>query len=166
MKKSLAAFVVLLVLGVTPAAASAASACQSGQCAHAHAASLYEIPSAPPATPAAAAHVSASDVVGELSALTPGALAAKGGIALQAAASGPGALTVTVTAKIHGKTIVLGSGHQTASAAGSVVVKLTLTRAGKTALASHKGQLKVTVSVVFRAKQAGKRTARATGTLK
>jgi hypothetical protein len=164
MKKSPAALVVLLALGATPAVASATSECRLGQCAHI--ASLYEIPSAPPATPAAAAHVSASDVLSELSALTPGALAAKGDIALQAAASGPGALTVTVTAEIHGKTVVLGSGHQTASAAGSVAVKLTLTHAGKTALAGHKGQLKVTVSVVFRAKHAGKRTARATGTLK
>jgi hypothetical protein len=164
MKKSPAALVVLLVLAATPAVASAASAGRSGR--HAHVAALYEIPPTPPATPAAAAHVSASDVAGELSDLTSSALAAKGDVSLKAAASGPGALTVVVTAKIHGKTVVIGSGHQTASAAGSVSVKLTLTRAGKIALAGHNGQLKVTVSVVFRAKHAGKRTASATGTLK
>jgi hypothetical protein len=164
MKKSLAAPVVLLlVLSAAPAGASAAAARRSGQ--GAHVASVYHVPPPPPATPAAAAHVSASDVAGELSDLSPSALVAKGGVALHAAASGPGALTIVVSAVIHGRAVAIGSGHRIATAAGTVSIELTLTRAGKVALASRTGQLKVTVSVVFRAKHAGKRTASATSTL-
>lgn len=160
MRRSLVALAVPLILAVMPPGAWAVS----GQ--RAHSASLYRIPT-PPATPAAAAHMSASDVAGELSDLTPHALAAKGGIALGAAVSGPGALTVVVTAEIHGGAVVIGSGHRIATTVGAVSVKLTLTQAGKTALATYDGgRLRVTVSVIFRAQHTAKRTASARGTLK
>jgi hypothetical protein len=156
--------VLLLALAAAPANASGAAVHRPGQ--RAHVASLYRIPPVPPATPAAAAHVSVSDVAGELSNLTPSALVGKDGAVLHAAASGPGALTIVVSTVIDGRTVVIGSGRRIAAAAGTIAVKLTLTRAGKVALASSTGQLKVTISIVFRAKHAGKRRASATSTLK
>jgi hypothetical protein len=165
MKKSPTTLAVLLLaLSAVPANASAAAVRRPGQ--RAQVASLYRIPPAPPTTPAAAAHVSASDVAGELSNLTPSAMIGKGGATLHAAASGPGAFTIVVSSVIDGRTVVIGSGHRIVTAAGTTSVELMLTRAGKVALAGHTGRLKVTISIVFRAKHAGKRTASATSTLK
>jgi hypothetical protein len=150
MKKPLASLAVLALLVLAPAGASASA--------------LYPIPPAVPATPAAAAHASASDVANELSGATPAALGK--GFQLHAAASGPGTISIVLSAKIHGKTVVIGTGHKTAGAAGSLDVALQLTRAGKSALAGHKGQLKITVLVVFHPQHGAKKSASAKVALK
>ncbi len=163
MKTSLASFAVLAFLALAPAGASAVPGHPLGH--GALLASLYPIPPAAPSTPAAAAHVSASDVASELSGTTPAALG-KGVLELHAAASGPGTISIVLSVKLHGKTVVIGSGHETAGAAGSLDVALKLTAAGKSALASHKGRLKVTVVVVFHPQSGAKKSASLKTTLK
>ncbi|HEY3828698.1 MAG TPA: hypothetical protein VGL57_05830 [Solirubrobacteraceae bacterium] len=108
--------------------------------------------------------MSASDVASELSSTTPAALG-KGFIELHAAASGPGTISIVLSVKIHGKTVVIGSGHETASGAGTVDVALKLTGAGKSALASHE-HLKITVAVAFHPQHGAKKTASVKTTLK
>lgn len=163
MKKTLAAPVVLAVASIISASASAAPAYSPAP--RARGASSYPIP-AVPSTPAACAHVSASDAVGALAGVTPASLASKGAIEFDTEASGPGRLEFVLIAKLHGKTVVIGTGRETVGAAGTVAVKIALTGAGKTALVGHKGQLKVTVSVVFKAQHGAKKTASAGATLK
>jgi hypothetical protein len=164
MKRTLVLLALVAVSLGVPVGALAAPAHSFGS--QARGASLYPIPQAPPSTPGAAAHVSAGDAASALSGLTPAGLAAEGTVAFNAAVSGPGTLKFVLTAKIHGKTVVIGTGRETAGAAGTIAVKLKLTGAGKAALAGHKGQLRVTVSVVFKAQHGGKKTARAVAILK
>jgi hypothetical protein len=164
MKKTFASLALAASLAV-PAGALVTPAYASGR--DAHGASLYPIPSqTPPSTPAAAAHVSAGDAASALSGLTPAGLAGEGTIAFDAAVSGPGTLKFVITAKIHGKTVVIGTGHETATAAGAIEVKIKLTGAGKAALKAHKGKLKVAVAVVFKAQHGGKKTANAEAVLR
>lgn len=155
MKKSLVSLAVLALLSLAPAGAFAAPVHAPGR--RVLLASPYPIPPAAPSTPAAAAHVSANDVASELSDTTPAALD-KGFIELHAAASGPGTVSIVLSVKIHGKTVVIGSGRETASGAGTLEVSLKLTSAGKSALASHK-HLKITVVVVFHPQHGAKQTA-------
>jgi hypothetical protein len=162
MKKSLTPLAVLALLSFAPAGAAAAPAHSPEQ--PALLAALYPIPPATPATPAAAAHVSASDVTNQLSGMTPAALG-KGVVELHAAASGPGTISIVLSARIHGKTVVIGSGHKTAGAAGTLEVAFKLTAAGKSALAGHKN-LKLTVAVVFHPQHGAKKTASAKVALK
>jgi|ERR1700722_5712611 len=156
MKKSLASLAVLALLSLAPAVASAAPTHPLGQ--RVLLASLYPIPPAAPSTPAAAAQTSASDVASELSGTTPAALG-KGVFKLNAAASGPGTISIVLSVKIHGKIVVIGSGRETAGAAGALEVALKLTKAGKSALAGHKGRLKITVAVVFHPQGGAKKSA-------
>jgi hypothetical protein len=95
-----------------------------------------------------------------LSRLSRSELLAKGGIALSSSLSGPGRVTVTITARLAGHTVVIGRGAGTAGAAGVVKLKIALTKAGRSALRGHKGklQLKISASVAH-----GGKTTRATG---
>jgi hypothetical protein len=158
MKRKLVSLAILGLLSLAPAGALAAH----GQ--RTLLAASYPIPPAAPSTPAAAAHVSASDVASQLLGTTPAALG-KGFIELHAAASGPGAISIVLSVKIHGKTVVIGSGRQSVDVAGALEVPLKLTSAGKSALASHK-HLKITVAVVFHPQHGAKKTASAKTTLK
>lgn len=162
MKKSLVSLAVLALLSLAPAGAWASPGQAPGP--RAVFASLYPIPPAAPSTPAAAAHTSASDVASQLSNTTPAALG-KGSIELQAAASGPGTISIVLSVKIHGRTVVIGSGHQTVGAAGALEVPLKLTSAGKSALAGHK-HLKLTVAVVFHPQHGAKKSTSVKATLK
>jgi hypothetical protein len=147
MKRSLAPLVVLAALSVTSGTAAATPECQPGQTPGAP--PLYCIPPAPPATPAAAAHATSGAGAHYLSTLTPSGLAAKSKIELSAFASGPGTITIVLKARLHGKVVVIGSGKITVSAAGSSTIELSLTKAGKVALAHHKGALVVTLASTF-----------------
>jgi hypothetical protein len=159
MKRSLALLVVFGALAAMPGIASAASTCSPGQTPGTP--PLYCVPPAPPVTPAAAAHDSASDAANYLSTLTPATLAAKGGAKLPAAASGKGTITIVLTAKIHGRIVVIGSGRATVGgASGEDFVKLILTKAGKAALKSHKGKLQVTVTATFKPKSGKPKSAK------
>jgi hypothetical protein len=154
MKKTLVSLAVLALLSLAPAGALATPTSR-GQ--RVLLAAPYPIPPVAPSTPAAAAHVSAGDVASQLSGTTPAALG-KGFIDLHAAASGPGTVSIVLSIKIHGKTLVIGSGRQTVDAAGALEVPFKLTDAGKSALAGHK-HLKLTVVVVFHAQHGAKKTA-------
>lgn len=132
----------------------------------ARASSLYPIPTVPAANPAAAAHAGVGAAATYLATLTPAALAHTGGPKLGATTSGSGTFTFVLTAKIHGKTVVIGRGSKTAGGAGAITVKLTLTKAGKVALASAKGKLKITVVATFKPKHGASKTAKSTVTLK
>jgi hypothetical protein len=138
MNKYLASLVVVAGLAAMPAGALATSACP-----------LYCIPPAASTTPAEAAHATSGAAAGYLSKLTPAALAGKGHVAIPGAASGPGTVKIVITAKIHGKTVVLGSGEATTDSAGVVTVKLVLTKAGKRALKSREGKLPIVVTASF-----------------
>jgi hypothetical protein len=162
MKKTLISLAVLGLLSLAPAGALAAPAASRGQ--RVLLAAPYPIPPAAPSTPAAAVHVSASDVASQLSDTTPTALG-KGLIELHAAASGPGTVSIVLSVKLHGKTVVIGSGHQSVDVAGALEVPLKLTRAGKSALTGRK-HLKVTVAVVFHPQHGAKKTASVKTTLK
>jgi hypothetical protein len=134
----------------------------------ARAAVAYPVPPGPgPAvTPAAAAHAAAGALAGALAKLTPAALAGKGAPKLAATAPGSGTFTVVLTARIHGKTVIIAKGSQTAGAAGALTLKLKLTKAGKAALKGAKGKLKVTVAASFKSTQGAAATAKSTVTLK
>jgi hypothetical protein len=147
MNRYLALFVVVAGLAAVPAGASAASTCPP--------ATLYCIPSA--GSPAEAAHDTSSAAAGYLSKLKPAALAGKGSVGLSGTASGPGTLKIVITAKLDGKTVVIGSGTSTTSSAGATTVKLVLTKAGKRALKGHKGKLQIIVTATF-TPQGGKAT--------
>ncbi len=159
---ALAALASAALIGVAPAA----QAHRSGL--PARAAAAYPIPSvpAPSTTPAAAARSGASSAVGYLGKLTPAALLAAGGSKLSASPSGPGTFKFVLTAKLHGKRIVIGSGSKTVDGAGAITVKLTLTTAGKHALKAAKGKkLKVTALASFTPRGGKAQTATATATL-
>jgi hypothetical protein len=153
MKKYLASFAVVAGLAAIPAGASAAATCLPGQTPGV--APLYCIP-ATTETSAEAAQATSGVAAGDLSKITPAALAGKGHLTLPGTAAGPGTVKIVITAKIHGKTVVLGSGETTTDSAGAVTVKLTLTKAGKKALKRHKGKLPVTVTASFAPKGGGK----------
>jgi hypothetical protein len=139
MSRYLASFVAVVALAAMPASASAASTCTPG--------TLYCIP--PAVTPAEAAHTTAGTAAGILSKLRPAALAGKGRVALSGTTSGPGTLKIVLTAKLHGKTVVLGTGVSTTGAAGTTTVEVALTKAGKRALKGQKGKLTITVTAAF-----------------
>jgi hypothetical protein len=162
MKKYLASFVVVVGLAAIPAGASAASTCAPGQTPGV--APLYCIPSTE--TPAEAAQATSGAAIGDLSKITPAALAGKGHLTLPGTAAGPGTVKIVITAKIHGKTVVLGSGEATTDSAGAVTVKLTLTKAGKKALKGHRGKLPVTVTASFVPKGGKGSSVSSKGTLK
>ncbi|HWX87733.1 MAG TPA: hypothetical protein VNX67_06140 [Solirubrobacteraceae bacterium] len=164
MKRSLAPLVLFGALAVLPGSASAAPMCQPGETPGTP--PLYCIPPAPPATPAAAAHETSSTGAHELSALTPGALSGKPKLGLSAFASGPGAFTIVLKAKLHGRTVVIGTGKLTVGAAGSFTVALSLTKAAKSALAHRKGALKVTLTTTFVPLHGKAATAKSQATLK
>jgi hypothetical protein len=140
MKKYLVSFVAVAGLALAPAGTAVASTCPSGS-------TIYCVPSA--VTPTEAAHATSSAAAAALSKLKPAALAGKGGVTLSGTAAGPGTIKVLITARIHGKTVVIGSGTSTAGSAGLITVKLVLTKAGKRALKGHKGKLQITVSASF-----------------
>jgi hypothetical protein len=162
--KALAAPVILAVASIVSASASAAPTHSPAQ--SARSAALYPIPPALPSTPTASVRVSASNVVSALTGMTPVALAAKGAIEFDAVVSGPGTLEFVLTAKLHGKTVVIGKDRETVRAAGRVAAKIALTGAAKAALARRKGQLRVTVSVVLEGRHGGQKTASAVAMLK
>jgi hypothetical protein len=149
MKRYLASFVAVAGLAAIPMVAPATVA--AAEC------PLYCIPPAPSGTPAAAAQATSSAAGRSLSKLKPAGLAGKGGVALPGTASGPGTLEIVITAKIHGKTVVIGSGTSTTGSAGTTTVKLVLTKAGKRALKGHEGKLQITVTATF-TPQGGKAT--------
>lgn len=160
MKRSLALLAAVAGLAAAPGSALAAPACSHGQ--PAGVAPLYCIPP----TPAAAASSNASAASSALSGLSASALAGKGSVQLHGAASGPGTVTIVITATIHGRVVTLGRGSQSATAAGGVAVKLTLTKAGKAALKGHKGKLKLTVTATFKPQHGAAKTAKGKATLK
>lgn len=162
MKRYLASLLAVAGLAAMPTSALAVSTCTPGQAPGV--APLYCIPSVE--TPAEAARATSGAAAGDLSKLTPAALAGKGHVALPGAASGPGTLKIVITAKIHGRTVVLGSGEATTDSAGATTVKLMLTKAGKRALKGHKGKLSITVTASFAPKGGKTTTVSSKGTLK
>jgi hypothetical protein len=164
MKRSLAPLVVFGALAATSGIASAAPTCQPGQTPGTP--PLYCIPPAPPATPAAAARATSAAGTHYLSTLTPSGLAAKAKIELSAFASGPGTITIVLKAKLHGKIVLIGMGKLTVSASGSSTIELSLTKAGKTALAHRKGALTVTLAATFKPTSGKAATAKSKATLR
>ena len=162
MKKYLASFAVVAGMAAIPAGASAASTCLPGQTPGV--APLYCIPSVE--TPAEAAQATSGAAASDLSKITPAALAGKGHLTLPGTAAGPGTVKIVITAKIHGRTVVLGSGETTTDSAGAVTVKLILTKAGKKTLKRHKGKLPVTVTASFAPKSGKGSSVSSKGTLK
>jgi hypothetical protein len=146
---------IAVVLGVPAASANQSAGRLSA---------LYPIPST--STPASAAQSTAEAATTGLAALTPAVLAHKHSLLLVASASGPGTITVVLTAKIGGRTVVIGTAKKTTTGAGTGKVKLILTKSGKAALAKQKSKLHITVTTTFTPKQgkAGKSTS--TGVLK
>lgn len=161
MGKYLRSLAVILALAVLPAVASQAFARLPEPAAGA--ATLYPIP--PAHTPAASVHASVGAAAVYLGTLSPAALAASGGVQLGASASGPGTFTFTLTAKIHGKTVIIGTGRKTTGRAGALSIKLKLTKAGKLALAGAGGKLAVTVVATFKPKHGKAKTAKSSTTL-
>lgn len=143
MSKYVASLAVAAGLVAMPAGASASSVCPPGQ--PSGVAPLYCVP----ISPAEAAHSTARSAAGYLAKLRPAALAGKGSVSLSGTAAGPGTIKIVLTAKIHGMNVVIGSGEKTTGSAGATTVKLMLTRAGRNALRTHKGKLKVTVTTTF-----------------
>jgi hypothetical protein len=164
MKRSLAPLVVFGALVAMPGSASAAPTCQPGEAPSTP--PLYCIPPVPPATPAAAAHETSSTGAHELSFLTPATLSGKSKVDLSAFASGPGVVTIALKAKLHGKTVVIGTGKVTVGASGSFTIVLSLTKAAKSALARRKGALKVTLTSTFTPLHGKAATAKSQATLK
>jgi hypothetical protein len=150
----------ILALAAVPVVAPPALAHSS-----ARTASAYPIPPAS-TTPAAAAHAGASAAAGDLAKLSPAALAHTGGLKLSVTAPGSGAFTFVLTAKIHGKTVIVGRAVKTVTGAGAVTLTLKLTKAGKAALGRAKGKLKLTVAVTFKPTHGGGATAKSKITLK
>jgi hypothetical protein len=161
MGKHLPSLAVILALSVFPAVAPEALARPSGPAAGA--ATLYPIP--PAHTPAASVHASVAAAAAYLGTLSPAALGARGGVQLGATASGPGTFTFTITARVHGKTVVIGTGRKTTGRAGALSVKLTLTKAGRAALAGAGRKLTVTVLATFKPKHGKAKTAKSAATL-
>jgi hypothetical protein len=153
----LATFALLAVVAAAPQAQARLPQHSAG------AAALYPIP--PAHTPAVAVHASALAAAHYLATLSPSALAATGGLELNAGASGPGTFTFVLTARLHGRTIVIGKGSKAAGHAGALTIKLTLTKAGKSALAGANGKLVVTVAATFKPKHGKAKTSRSTATL-
>jgi hypothetical protein len=129
----------------------------------AKAAAFYPIP--PAHTPAVAVHSSAVAAANYLATLSPSALAATGGLELSAGAPGPGTFTFVLTARLHGRVVVIGRGSKAAGHAGALTIKLTFTKAGKSALAGATGKFVVTVAATFKPKHGKAKTARSTATL-
>ena len=154
---------VALVLAVSLAASGVAPASAWLSPQPANAAALYPIP--PTHTPAAAAHAAASAAASYLATLSPGALGATGGPSLGGNAPGPGTLTFVFTALVHGKTVMIARGSKTVGHAGALTIKLTLTKAGKSALAGATGKFVVTVAATFKPKHGKAKTSRSTATL-
>lgn len=165
MGRYLVSLLAIIALVAVPGLATAVQAHPSGE--PARAAALYPIPPGPgTSTPAAAAQAVAGAIARQLAKLKPAILAGKGAPSLSATAPGPGTFTIVLTARIHGKTVVIARGSQTAGAAGALTLKLKLTKAGKTALKGAKGQLKVTVAASFKPTQGAAATAKSTATLR
>lgn len=129
------------------------------------AAALYPIPPGSVNTPAGAVHTAASAAAAALDKLSPAALLAKDGVKLSATTPGPGVFTFVLTARVHGKTVVIGRGSKTVDGAETITVKLVLTQAGKTALGAAKGKLRVTVQATFRPKHGKAKTAKSAAAL-
>jgi hypothetical protein len=164
MGKPLPSLAVILALILPVAVASEALASTAAPVAGAaSAATLYPIP--PAHTPAVSVHSSVAAAASYLGTLSPAALAASGGVQLGASASGPGTFTFTITAKVHGKTVLIGTGRKSTGRAGALTIKLTLTKAGKAALAGAGGKLSVTVLATFKPKHGKAKTARGAATL-
>jgi hypothetical protein len=162
MSKYVVSFLAALALVVVPGVAAQARPSKNP----ARAADLYPIPPANSPTPAAGAHGAVSAAKTYLESLSPAALLATGGPQLEADASGPGTFTFKLTAKIHGKTVVIGTGTKTVGAAGAVTVKIKFTKAGKSAMGAASGKLHLTVAVSFKPKGGKTKTAKSTVTLK
>lgn len=75
-------------------------------------------------------------------------------------------MTIVLSAKLHGKTIVIGTAKKTFGSAGAATIGLSLTKAGKIALKHHKGALKVTLTATFKPTQGKSATAKSKATLK
>ena len=93
-------------------------------------------------------------------------MSAAGGFKLGGSAPGPGTFSFLLIARVNGKTVVIGRGSKTVGSAGALTVKLTLTKAGKAALAGAKGKLKVTVAASFKPTHGKATTAKGTATLR
>src|ERR1700689_1048247 len=100
-----------------------------------------------------------------LGTLSPAPLAAAGGTKLEATTSGAGTFTFVLTARVHGKTVVIGKGSKTVGGGGAITIKITLTKAGKAALKGAKGAFEVTVVATFKSKHGKAKTAKSTATL-
>jgi hypothetical protein len=150
----------LAVLSLAALSSIAAEAAPVGP--SARAAVLYPIPPGSGSTGTNAAGPAAA----YLAKLSPAALAATGGLKLPAKTSSPGTFTFVLSAKVHGKKVVIGTGSKTAGRAGAITVRVTLTKAGKAALAGAKGKLSITVTAIFKPKHGKTATAKRTVTLK
>jgi hypothetical protein len=156
MGKYVITFLAVLLLGAIPSAAVQAAPADHS----ARAAVLYPIPSAPGSSHAA------GPAAAYLATLSPKALDATGGPKLHARTSGPGTFTFVLSAEIHGKRVVIGTGSKTVERAGAITVKVTFTKAGKAALISARGKLQITVTAIFKPKRGKTTTAKRAVTLK
>jgi hypothetical protein len=158
MGKYVISLLAIILLAAVPTVAAQATPVDRS----ARAAALYPIPSAPGSGHANAAGAAAA----YLATLSPKALAATGGPKLRARTSGPGTFTFVLSAEIHGKTVVIGTGSKTVERAGAITVKVTFTKAGKAALLDTTGKLRITVTAIFKPKHGKTTTAKRTVTLK
>lgn|GEM_PF-2906284 len=168
MGKHLTSLLAVLALAVFPSIASATQVSRSEPAARIAAA--YPIP--PTSTPGPAAggdgvHAGASSAATLLAKLSAAALAGGSGLKLGASVSGPGTFTFVLSAKIHGKKVVLGSASKRTDAAGAITIRLTLSKAGKHALRKAKGKkLRVTVTATFTPEGGKAEAASSTATLR
>jgi hypothetical protein len=125
-------------------------------------ADLYPIPPASGPTPAGAAGAA----VAYLAKLSPAALAATNGPKLGVDTPGPGTFTLVLSARIHGKRVVIATGRTNAPAAEATTVRIRFTKAGRAALAGVKGRLLIVVVASFMPEHGKASTASRTVTLK
>ncbi|HST55717.1 MAG TPA: hypothetical protein VLJ42_07465 [Solirubrobacteraceae bacterium] len=150
MKKHVVSLLVIGAAVVTAApAVGAAPACQPGQTPGA--APLYCVPASTPETATAASRGTSK----ALSKLKLSQLQAKQRVSLPVVFAAPGTLTVTVSARLGGRTVVIGRATATSTNAGAATVKLVLSKAGRAALKQHQGALTLSVSATFKPADGG-----------
>jgi hypothetical protein len=136
---------------LTTAALGAAAAMPSASVTASQSAPLYCVP---PANAQAAAHGETSATAAVLAAYKPGSLAALRSVAATVGSSGPGRITITITAKAHH--IPVGRGSESVKGAGCEQIDIRLTGVGRKLLKRSK-TITLNIVGVFAPSRAGGR---------
>jgi hypothetical protein len=143
MPKLLAPLLAIAALAIAPAAATAATTCPPGTSNPAYC--TTDVP--------AAATDNAKETVSAIKKASVASFLKQGSLPTKVDAAGPGTVTLKVTAKMKGKTVVLGTFKATfESAASNTKVKIKLTAAGRKALKKQTSSVKLTVTSSFKPK--------------